>query len=59
MRRLVFPWLFLLASLPSCSAGKASDGARAEVVPAPMSGYTCFVVKDGDGKSVGGNCVKD
>lgn len=42
----------------ACGTAKG-DSARAEQVPAPKSGYSCFILYDGDGKAVGGNCLKD
>jgi len=44
----------------SSACGKATaNSSRAEVVPSPMSGYTCFVIYNGEGVAVGGNCVKE
>jgi hypothetical protein len=42
------------------SCGKAHSGSsRAEIIPAPLSGYTCFLIRGDDGNSIGGNCVKE
>lgn len=50
----------ILLLITAIACGKAnSSSKRAEVVPSPLSGYVCFVIVDDDGKTVGGNCVKD
>jgi hypothetical protein len=50
--------ILTMTALGSC--GKAnSDSTHAETVMSPRAGYTCFVIRDNDGKAVGGNCVKD
>jgi hypothetical protein len=36
-----------------------ADSSRAETIASPMAGYTCFAIKNGEGLTVGGNCVKD
>lgn len=42
------------------SCGRAeSDGSHADQVAAPIAGYRCFIIRDNDGKGVGGNCVKE
>jgi hypothetical protein len=46
-----------LVLLQACSSSRAVD-TRAEVVPAPLSGYTCFAIVSGEAV-VGGNCVRD
>jgi hypothetical protein len=56
MRYILITLLMLIVS--ACGKAKASS-SRAEVVPAPLSGYTCFVIYNSDGTAVGGNCVKD
>lgn len=50
--------VIVLLALNSCGTAK-SDSTHAEVIPAPLAGFTCFAVKDDTGKTVGGNCVKD
>jgi hypothetical protein len=42
-----------------CGGAKADSGASAELLMSPRAGYTCFVIKNGAGDAVGGNCVKD
>ncbi len=49
--------LFLVLS-NSCGSAKSSS-RRADIIPSPKSGYSCFIVVDDDDKPVGGNCVKD
>jgi hypothetical protein len=48
--------IFVLVVLNSCGSAK-SDSTHAEVIPAPLAGYTCFAIKDDAGKTVGGNCL--
>ena len=48
---------FAVALLSSCAPAKGSGMARAERVPSDQSDYVCFIVRDEDGKAVGGNCV--
>lgn len=50
--------LLVLAPLTGCSKSTA-DATRAELIPSPMAGYTCFAIKNGAGDTVGGNCIKD
>ena len=47
----------LILSILACGSAGSNDN-RAESIPSPMSGYKCFVIIS-DGKSVGGNCVKE
>lgn len=48
----------LIAVIASCGRAN-SDSTHAEVIPVSQVGYTCFVIKDSDGKAVGGNCLKN
>lgn len=48
----------LLMMLYSCSKIVASS-SRAETVFVAKPGYVCFIVRDDDGKGVGGNCVRE
>lgn len=57
MRTLILMAL-LVGSVSGCSRSIAA-GAYAEQVAAPLSGYTCFVIRDGGGAAVGGNCLKE
>jgi hypothetical protein len=51
--------LLIVIALITSACGRANaNSARAEVVPAPLPGYTCFVVYNADGVAVGGNCLK-
>lgn len=45
--------------LSGCGSSHADSGASAHQVTSPLPGYTCFVIEDGNGTPVGGNCVKD
>jgi hypothetical protein len=58
MKTILFALCLLITMFMAarCSRTEAS-GASAEIVPAPMSGFTCFIIRDGDGTAVGGNCV--
>jgi hypothetical protein len=49
--------ILLLAS--GCGRTAHSDSTRADVIPSPRAGYTCFAIYDSEGKMVGGNCVKE
>ncbi len=55
MRRMFYTIALLL--LVGCAKAQSSS-RRAEEIPSPRSGYTCFVILDEDGKAVGGNCVR-
>lgn len=46
-------------ALSSCGGVKADSSATAELVMPPVAGYTCFVIKNGSGEAVGGNCIRD
>jgi hypothetical protein len=48
----------LLLVLTSACGKATASSARAETIPAPVSGVTCFIVYDAEGKAVGGNCIK-
>lgn len=50
----------VLIFLSACGTkAKAGDQARAERVAVDQAGYTCFVIRDENGRAVGGNCVKE
>lgn len=49
----------LACSLSSCANAQSSDRPTAERVFTTEVGYVCFIVRDEQGKGVGGNCVKD
>jgi len=50
----------LLVQLAISSCGKLNaSGARAEIVMPLISGVTCYIIRDDDGKGVGGNCLKN
>lgn len=49
----------LLLSLASCSDAKSGGRPEAERVFTGQPGYVCFLVRDEDGRAVGGNCVKE
>jgi ABC-type Zn uptake system ZnuABC Zn-binding protein ZnuA len=51
--------IVFLLTITACSSGNASSGATAQVVSAPLPGYTCFAIQNSAGETVGGNCVKD
>ncbi len=52
-------YLIAILILASCSAcGKATaSSARAETIPSPQSGFTCFIIYNAEGTAVGGNCA--
>ncbi len=56
--RVKLAFLFILV-FAGCSPSKAGNSATVQVIPAPLSGYTCFGVFDDTGKAVGGSCSKD
>jgi hypothetical protein len=43
----------------SCGTIKASDARAERIISPTLPGYTCFIVRDDDGRGVGGGCVKD
>lgn len=49
--------IILILALTEGCAARASGGAEAQYIHGPP-GYDCFGIYDGDGKLVGGNCVK-
>lgn len=51
--------LVTMTLLESCGPAKAQGGVIAELVPAPASGYRCFVIKNENGSPIGGNCVRE
>ena len=51
--------LCVLALALSACARTSADSVRAEIIPAPASGYTCFAIMNGDNQPVGGNCVRE
>jgi hypothetical protein len=51
--------LVVIVGLLACGKVKSSDRAKAERVFTDQAGYTCFIVRDEDGKAVGGNCIKE
>lgn len=57
-RRMRFLLLALVIPFLACSKTSAS-GARAELIPAPVLGVQCFIVRDENSTAVGGGCVKD
>ena len=61
--KLVSFGLFLFGigvALLSLSCGKAqSSTKRAEIIPSPTSGVTCYAIIDDNEKVVGGNCLRD
>jgi hypothetical protein len=61
IEHVIYSVLIVVAMLLGGSGcGKASASvARAETIPSPVSGYTCFIIYNGDGVAVGGNCVKN
>ena len=47
----------LILVMLSCGKVNSSDDG-ATLIPSPISGYKCFLIKS-DGKAVGGNCVRE
>lgn len=56
-RAILFFSIFIM--IASCGKAKSSDRAKAERTFIDQAGYTCFIIRDEDGKAVGGNCLKD
>jgi len=55
MKLLILALLFVC--LNACAKAK-SQGTQAEIIPAPNADYICFVIRDDEGKAIGGNCDK-
>lgn len=51
--------LLAMLWLGGCQMAKAGHTPRAETVFIDQAGYRCFLVRDEDGKAVGGNCVRE
>lgn len=51
-------YIFMLLVFTGCGVHAAGQPSAIEVT-APQVGYRCFAIMDGDGKAVGGNCLKD
>jgi hypothetical protein len=49
----------LVSLLVGCSDAKSSGRPQAERIFTDQPGYVCFVVRDEDGRAVGGNCVRE
>lgn len=49
----------LLLLLVGCGNARAGRAPGAERVFTTEPGYTCFLIRDDEGKGVGGNCVKE
>lgn len=54
----IFPFAFFLFVV-GCSDARSSGRPEAERVFTTQAGYVCFLVRDEDGRAVGGNCVRD
>ncbi|HAR41166.1 MAG TPA: hypothetical protein DCS07_00790 [Bdellovibrionales bacterium] len=50
--------LFFLA-LTGCAQSQGGSSPTAELIASPLSGYSCFAIRDDAGKVVAGNCVKE
>jgi hypothetical protein len=51
--------LIILSFFSGCSKLHAGNGPSAERVFTTEAGYTCFLIRDDEGKGVGGNCTKE
>lgn len=51
--------LIYIFSASACGKVNATDQSQAERVYTTQAGYTCFIIRDEEGKAVGGNCLKD
>lgn len=52
-------WLAVILFCVGCSNARGGNGPSAERVFSSETGFTCFLIRDDEGKGVGGNCVKD
>ena len=53
--------LILLMQLAIASCGKANsaNSSYAELIQSNMTGVQCFLIRDENGKAVGGSCVRE
>jgi hypothetical protein len=50
--------IVILILITSSACGKATaSSARAETIPSPQAGFTCFIIYNAEGTAVGGNCA--
>lgn len=49
--------LFVL--MTGCAPARAGKNPSAERVFTDQAGYTCFLIRDDEGKGVGGGCIKE
>ena len=59
IRDLRLPLTPLVLLLVGCADARSSGRPEAERVFTDQPGYACFLVRDEDGRAVGGNCVRE
>ena len=59
MRAAILVSFLLIPSIISCAKVQASNNPSAERVFTTEAGYVCFLIRDDEGKGVGGACLKE
>lgn len=54
----VILFCYVVANMTGCAPARSAQVPYAERITGP-AGVDCFVVRDGDGRAVGGSCVRD
>lgn len=62
MKNLIFVFVVSVivnVIISACGTARAVNTNYAESIQSNLPGYTCFLIRDENGRGVGGSCVKD